>query len=345
MGFLNQLPRELGFSRGASRPAILRTWAYPISLVLLFGGIGLRLAGANASAIITAALFATALILAFAGGVFFKGKSGWCGTFCPLAPVQKLYGQLPAVVVRNEYCAPCVGCQPTCYDFNPTAKLPSDLYDRDQWGAEQRRFFAGVYPGFVLGYFTFAQFGMAGAIGFPLITLGAFETIRAFTRTSTYLLVVLWGMAAFATYYAMATPVFIGGLTTVFGWHIAPMVTTAIEIGAALAAIAAFAFSIRHEARWKRIRNEAAVAKLPDGGAALRAEIGSVTPSVHERTSGKQFVVQAQQTLLEGMEAAGLRVETGCRMGMCGADPILIVAPSTSIHRAARSARRCNGWA
>lgn len=326
MAFVNQLPRELGFTRGKSRPELLRTWAYPISLLLLFVGIGARLFVLNVSAFATAALFATALLLAFFGGLIFKGKSGWCGTFCPLAPVQKLYGQLPAVVVRNEYCAPCVGCQTHCYDFNPTAKLPSDLYDRDQWSAEHRRFFAGVYPGFVLGYFMFAHVGLLGALGFPMLSLGIFETIRAFSRQSTYVLVVLWGMAAFTIYYTFAVPVFLHGLTVAFGLTVLPAVAPALEGLALVGALVAVGFSVHNEALYRRAHDEAEIAKVDDGGAALRAELGAAgLPEVSERSSGKHFVVEGRHTLLEGIEAAGLHIETGCRMGMCGADPVLIV--------------------
>ncbi len=332
MAFLNQLPRELGFTRGNARPDVLRTWGYPISLAFLFGGIGLRLAFFNASGFATAMLFAGALGLAFAGGLFFKGKSGWCGTFCPLAPVQKLYGQLPAAVVRNEYCSPCVGCQTNCFDFNPTAKLASDLYDRDQWGAGQRRFFGGVYPGFVFGYFTFAQFGIAGLIGFPLLTLGVLETIRAFTRVTPYILVVLWGMAAFATYYAFAAPVLLHAIAVTFGIRVPAAAPFVLEIAAAFGAAVVFAFSFRHEALWRLAHDEPNVGKIGDGGEELRAQISSAAlAEVSERTSGRRLFVQERQPLLEAIETAGLRIETGCRMGMCGADPVLILEGANNI--------------
>lgn len=326
MAFLNQLPRELGFTRAERRPEALRTWAYPISIALLLGAIALRPLLFNGSAQASAILLGAALAAAFLGGLVFKGKSGWCGTFCPLAPVQKLYGQLPTVVVRNEYCAPCVGCQSNCYDFNPTAKLASDLYDRDQWGAGHRRFFAGVYPGFVVGYFTFAQFGFAGLIGFPLLSLGLFATIHTFTNATAYLLVVIWGMAAFATYYAFATPVVLRALNLAFGIA-APAVTANVVEGViAFAALGAIVASFRHERKWRRVRAEDDVVRVADGGESLRAQIADAgLPAVIEQASGRRFLVQSKQTLLEAIESSGLHIETGCRMGMCGADPVLVV--------------------
>ncbi|HEV8020191.1 MAG TPA: FAD-dependent oxidoreductase [Candidatus Lustribacter sp.] len=321
MAFLNQLPRELGFTRGERRPEALRTWAYPISIAVLLAAIALRPLLFNGSARASALLLAAALVAAFLGGLVFKGKSGWCGTFCPLAPVQKLYGQLPTVVVRNEYCSPCVGCQSNCYDFNPTAKLASDLYDRDQWGAGHRRFFAGIYPGFVLGYFTFAQFGFRGLIGFPLLSLGLFATIHAFTNATAYVLVVVWGMAAFATYYAFATPAVLHALGIV-----APVTANAVEGVVALAALCAIVASVRHERAWRRVRAEDDVVRVADGGESLRAQIADAgLPAVIEQASGRRFLVQSKQTLLEAIENSGLHIETGCRMGMCGADPVLVV--------------------
>jgi polyferredoxin len=184
MAFVNQLPRELGFSRALKRPHVLRIWSYGISIALLVGAIVGRLAVFNGSAIATGLLLLGALVAAFAGGVLFEGKGGWCGTLCPLAPVQKLYGQRPAILVRNEYCSPCVGCQTHCYDFNPGAALPSDLFDRDAWSAGHRRFFAGMYPGFVAGYFLFAQFGPWGLLGFPRASLPICSSSASASRRS-----------------------------------------------------------------------------------------------------------------------------------------------------------------
>jgi nitrite reductase (NADH) large subunit len=69
------------------------------------------------------------LTLAFVGGLIFAGRSGWCGTFCPLGPIQRTYGQAPLVVVPNGYCPTCVGCQKNCYDFNPRGAIFADLVD------------------------------------------------------------------------------------------------------------------------------------------------------------------------------------------------------------------------
>lgn len=46
---------------------------------------------------------------------------------------------------------------------------------------------------------------------------------------------------------------------------------------------------------------------------------------VVERSSDKHFEVRPEQSLLDAMEAADLPIVSGCRMGMCGSDPVFVV--------------------
>ena len=57
----------------------------------------------------TASLLIGPLVTAFGGGVIFKGRNGWCGTFCPLGPIQRTYGQAPVNKVSQTCCTSCVG--------------------------------------------------------------------------------------------------------------------------------------------------------------------------------------------------------------------------------------------
>ena len=122
--------------------------------------ISLRVPLLNHNGTVVGLGLVTVLLLAFAGGSVFKGRSGWCGTFCPLAPIQRTYGQAPLIVVKNGYCNPCVGCQKSCYDFNPRAAVFSDIYDEDPRHAAQRRLFMALLPG--LGAGRTGQKGLSG---------------------------------------------------------------------------------------------------------------------------------------------------------------------------------------
>src|SRR5260370_36048021 len=114
---------------------------------------GLRHVGRNDEPQPLAGLIVAMLLAALVGGVVFKGRSGWCGTFCPLAPIQRAYGQAPIVIVKNGYCPTCVGCQKNCYDFNPRAAVHSDLADPVRWDAGHKEIFMGALPGFIIAFF------------------------------------------------------------------------------------------------------------------------------------------------------------------------------------------------
>jgi nitrite reductase (NADH) large subunit len=89
----------------------------------------------------TGLLFLCTIGTAFAMGVLFKGKSGWCSSICPLLPVQRIYGQTPFIPSRNSHCKPCVGCTRNCYDFNPPVAYLADMHEADPNYRGYRRFF------------------------------------------------------------------------------------------------------------------------------------------------------------------------------------------------------------
>ena len=60
------------------------------------------------------------------------------------------------------------------------------------------------------------------------------------------------------------------------------------------------------------------------GGAALAARLGSHGREVTDRSSGVTFEVSGDATLLDAIQAAGLKINYGCRSGVCGADPVAI---------------------
>ena len=150
----NQAPRVLGFTRGFTPPQWLRSYGYIVAIVLFFGITSARLAVFNAGARATGILLSLTILNAFAAGLYFKGKSGWCSSICPLLPLQRVYGQTPFVTVPNSHCQPCVACTKNCYDFKPRVAYQADLHDPDPRWSSPRKLFAAALPGFVLGFFT-----------------------------------------------------------------------------------------------------------------------------------------------------------------------------------------------
>ena len=336
MATLNQLPRLAGWQRPAELPAWAKASAFGIALALFVGAVALRVPLLNhAGPVVGAGLFAV-LALALAGGFAFKGRSGWCGTFCPLAPIQRTYGQAPLFVVKNGYCEPCVGCQKSCYDINPRAAVFSDVYDEDPRHAAQRRLFFGLLPGLVLGYFLQGAdpaYGTAAYLAILLASVcasaGLYGLVLAFLPASPYRVSLGFGVLALASFYWFAGPLVVGTLAGLGGVE-APAWLVAASRGAGLALAATLAASgLYAERRWQRAQKKkpatAAAPARAGAGAALREQLAAhAGAEVTDRGSGITFTADGEQTLLEAIQAAGLKINYGCRAGVCGADPVAV---------------------
>lgn len=333
MALLNQLPRALHISAARTLSDTGRRIALVFSFVGFFGLVTLRPPLLNHSGMAVATMIVVALLLALIGGFIFKGRSGWCGTFCPLAPIQKVYGHAPLVMVRNGYCDPCVGCQRNCYDFNPRAAVFSDVYDNDAWWVDKRRFFAAALPGLIVGFFNAVSPREAGLSTYyvdvflpPLLAVGVFQTLHNFVRISAYRLVALFGMGALGIFYWYGVPLFASGLNDVFGVDV-PILAVRIAQGlAAAVALAVIARGLRAEYEYKRAQDHTA-ASVGKGVTALRAAAGRRQGArVLDKASGRHFDVAENQTLLAAIEAAELPIMSGCRMGVCGSDPVVVTS-------------------
>ena len=336
MATMNQLPRLAGWQRPAELPAWAKASAFGIAVALFVGAVALRVPLLNhAGPVVGLGLFGV-LALALAGGFAFKGRSGWCGTFCPLAPIQRTYGQAPLFVVRNGYCEPCVGCQKSCYDFNPRAAVFSDVYDEDPRHAAQRQQFFGLLPGLVLGYFLQGADPAYGTGTYLAILLasvcasaGLFALARAFLPVSAYRVALGFSVLALASFYWFAGPLVVGTLAGLAGAE-APAWLVSASRGAGLALAATLAASGLHaERRWQqaaRKKQPATAAPARAGaGAALREQLAAhAGAEVTDRGSGITFTADGEQTLLEAIQAAGLKINYGCRAGVCGADPVAV---------------------
>ena len=180
-GFVNQLPRTFGLSFGRSLPNAVKERAFLLASSAFVVLVVLRKPLLNDSGWALGLMLASAALLALIGGIVFKGKSGWCGTFCPLAPIQMSYGHAPLWLVHNSYCKPCVGCQKNCYDFNPRAKMFEDLSDPSEDYKGHRKLFVGMLPGLVWAYFNGPSPRDVGALWYtswPLLSLAAFHVVH-----------------------------------------------------------------------------------------------------------------------------------------------------------------------
>jgi NADPH-dependent 2,4-dienoyl-CoA reductase/sulfur reductase-like enzyme/ferredoxin len=334
MAALNQVPRLFGFARGLTVPTWLARQAILIQATLYFALISTRAPWLDHRGWAVATMMLLALGAAFAGGLVFKGKSGWCGTFCPLMPIQRLYGQTPAVVVPNSHCSTCVGCTPNCLDFNPRLAVVADVHEGEPYRIGQLKLFAGAFPGFVVAFFTVpgSVIGAPADLGlslgryygltavYMLVSLGAYLVLEALAPVTPLVLMAVFGALGLNLHNILR-------FSTAFQFE-KPAWLLAGEWSTVAAVTAWFVVrTYRHERRVAQVLAPArrGVVGRPGPAGAARAEPREDTAEVGFSPDGPRIVVPAGTTLLEAAERAGLQVEPGCRMGVCGADPIAVL--------------------
>jgi nitrite reductase (NADH) large subunit len=315
----NQMPRALKLTRALTAPDWLKEYGYVIAFTLFAAFVVLRRLGLDDSGPLSALLLLGAMIAAFSGGMVLKGKSGWCSTMCPLLPVQRIYGQTPLALVANAHCQPCVGCVKNCYDFNPRAAYLADLHDADSYWSGYRRFFVGAFPGLVLAFFVVPEGSALGILGAMALIVAAsiasFAALITFFKGSVHTITSLYGAVAFSLFY----------------WFVADSLGPAAwPVRAAAIALAAtwFVRTLRKEKPFlERATARPAAPAVPAVSAAALSRAASRaagSPEVTFVPEDKRVVPKPGQSLLEIAESNGMTIEAGCRMGICGADPVAI---------------------
>ena len=324
----NQTPRVLGLSKALSAPAWLKEYGFVIAAGLFILFVSLRKVGLDDSGPASALLLLGALAGGFAGGMLLKGKSGWCSSICPLLPIQRLYGQTPYKLVANSHCAPCVGCTKSCYDFNPRAAYLADLHDPDPYWGGYRKLFAAAFPGLVLAFFTLPEArggteiaSLYGQLALYLAgSVAIFFALDSLLKVSSHKLTALSAATGFSLFY----------------WHASdPWGEPAMWAARGIAIVLAAGWLVRTYAKERAFAAQAGAA-VPAPSAAPVIDLAASrsmashralttgAPEVAFEPEGKRVVAKPGMTLLEAAEAGGLPIESGCRMGVCGADPVCV---------------------
>lgn len=328
----NQLPRLFRFTRALTPPAWLQQRGYLIAVALFFGIAGSRLAGLDRSGLATGIVLSAVLLAAFSGGVVFKGKSGWCSSICPLFPLQRAYGQTPFVTIANNHCRPCVGCAKNCFDFKPRAAYQADMADPDGGWSAPRKLFAAALPGFVLGFMVLAGYPGAAvpqrylALGLALlVAVGVYFAVEALTGVSPAMLSAVYAVVALNSFYWFAGPVLLGSFTTITGvgdvawlrWPISLFVLAATLLFLARTRISELQYALSTGARTEPVLLPFPRPRTDDDHA--------TTPAAAVDFDGRTVTAELGVSLLDLAEKANLPLESGCRMGVCGADPVAVL--------------------
>ena len=322
----NQTPRLLGLSRGLTAPEWLKEYGFVIAAGLFILFVSLRKVGLDDSGPASALLLLGALTGGFIGGMLLKGKSGWCSSICPLLPIQRLYGQTPYKLVANSHCTPCVGCTKSCYDFNPRVAFLADLNDSNTNWADYRKLFAGAFPGLVLAFFNLPEarggaeiIALYGQLGLYLaVSIAVFFALDSLLKVSTHKVTTLFAATGFSLFY----------------WYVSsPWPEPALWTVRAAAILLAAGWIVRTYRKERAFAAQASPAEpavkplgdlVAERSMASRRAVSAGAPEVTFEPEGKHVVAKPGMTLLEAAEAGGLPIESGCRMGMCGADPVCV---------------------
>ncbi|MEM7128098.1 MAG: FAD-dependent oxidoreductase [Chloroflexota bacterium] len=328
MAALNQTPRLFDFTRGLTAPKWFKEYGYVIAITLFVLIVSSRKVLFNSSGPATAILILLLLSIAFIMGNFFKGKSGWCSSICPLLPIQRIYGQTPFVTVPNSHCQPCVGCTQNCYDFNPRVAYLADLHERDSYFSGYRKFFVGFFPGFVLAYYLVPNppeipvYQVYGTMAlYAMVSVGLFSLITSFIKTSQQQIAVIFGAVALNIYYWFNAPVIANlVMEPVAEWL--PWLIRSLVLALTILWIYR---TVLKENLFLQETEEAEQTTRVGGNDSLVSHQASLASKPEVIIDGKRIVVEGNRTLLDVAEANGLPIEAGCRMGVCGADPVCIV--------------------
>jgi len=344
----NQAPRVLGFSRALTAPDWLRRYGAIIAITLFFGITAARIAFFNSNGAGLGVLLLLTIVNAFVAGVSFKGKSGWCSSLCPLLPLQRVYGQTPLANVPNSHCQPCVGCTKNCYDFRPSVAYQADLHDPDPEWTRPRKFFVAALPGYVLGFFLLvAHPGLAlpevylRLAAFFLGSVGLFYLLQALVRVRTGVLVTLFGAVAINLFYWYASLTVVSSVATITGAEL-PWLRYVIRAGVLALSLFWIARTFIKERQYEedvasrpampviqispRATRAAKLAAAADAkGATAEADGASAGTEVQFADSDASARAEIGISLLALAERQRLPIESGCRMGVCGADPVAVL--------------------
>lgn len=262
---VHQLPVAVGVGGTRRLSSRMERWAPGVAGAAFFLIVPLRHAVFNQDGPALAVFVLAVLGVSLAGGLLFAGKSGWCSTFCPVGPVEKLYGQQPWVESSHAHCAECVGCTHPCFDrdgWPAVVRLLGEDPDAGtgtaHGGAGLLRsptgVFAAGFPGFVLGYFTVDPEAWLGSIYlhvglFAATSLALFVTAQTVFDVSARSAIRVAAAAAAGLYYWFTVPAVVGAAELTFELGPFPGWVVVLGRGLLLALVAAWLLDAPRRAR------------------------------------------------------------------------------------------------
>lgn len=248
---LNDLLPDRPARRAMDTTMLRRAWV--VGIVLLFAMVPARRFLFNEGGIALALTITVVAVLAVVTGVAFSRRAGFCGSLCPVLPVEKLYGQAPLISMSGARCSDCTLCISIgCIDLagNKTVAQTIGPLRRDTgWLRTSFGVFAAAFPGFILGYFTTSNgdLSTAGEVYWRVLSLaaasyGIVAVLTVMLSLRAALAMPLLGAGSLGIYYWYAAPVLAEA-------YLAPPATTSIVRGAMGVVIAWWLFAALRRVR------------------------------------------------------------------------------------------------
>ena len=135
----------------------------------------------------------------------------------------------------------------------------------------------------------------------------------------------LFAVLAIGAYYYFSGPTFLNTLGQVSGLSVPPIaVDLSRGLGVVLGALVLFQ-GWRNERVYLEAQTASEGLRVDESQKSLKDRLSNLmTAQVTEMSSGSSFPVAPGQTLLEAMETAGVKINFGCRSGLCGADAVAV---------------------
>ncbi len=325
LAFLNQLPRLLGFGLARNLPKSWQLAAPYFAILSFIAAVFLRQICFNGDAGDTALLLALAAFGAFLGGTVFAARSGWCGTFCPLGPIQRAYGVTPSVDIPQTYCKSCIGCQVSCQDLNPTLAGIEDGDDQGQARARSQQFFVGLLPGLLLAYFSQTQSGnfdlatyAMNFLIFVLSSLGIYFSLTGFVGLRKYTANILFAAVAVTIFYVYAGPIMVQNIYSLSDGELPWQLRGASQGFGGILGLGLLVVGMRNNSKLQTVLQQQAE---------LDEDVGAGGSNISVQFADLETMrAMPGQNLLMVLEKRGVDLVANCRSGLCGSDAVFVVA-------------------
>ena len=219
---MNLLPQYLDISSTRLLSRKSSAWLGFSSLVLLAVIVPYRHIGLDYNGVASAMMLVCAGVLALSMGFAFEGRGGWCGTLCPVHPVEKLYGFAPAMRFRNARCVQCSHCTKPCPDS--TRSLTPAISARSPLAEHTGLAMIGGFAGFVWGWFQIPDFvapitlsniqdAYLWPLGSGVVSLAVFSILYhriMSSKPARQMLVKIFATTAVSIYYWYRIPALVG---------------------------------------------------------------------------------------------------------------------------------------